>query len=787
MPGRMIWAMSPSPSVSIVVPLHNDAETVAAALRSALDQSLSDIEVICVDDASTDATLAVAERIQESDSRVRIIRHEENRSALHARRSGVQAARAPYVLFLDGDDELDPRAAEVALRGILDTGAEVLQFGVTVVDAHGQVGGSYERRLQPRFRRLDGVDVLPGLFPAGIAAQGQLWRYLFRADLLRTAYAYIPEGLSLQRVNDLPLMFLVASLAGSAASIDDHLYRYHLGRGGSGHRVDTLERAHFYASAIDSIDSIQDAVATIAASGADPSGVETTYGRVRMWIIGYVCSQLLDKGARALREDAVALLRSKVGEHDLFTAAGLHSPRSLLALMDDVTHEPIASSDARHVMLATSTFRTGGVSAVIAAQARILREAGYTVTVVARNGGSDPRALPDGVDLIELPGGDIIARMEAWRDILRERSIDIVIDHQVLYTRYWPEFAAMSRAAGAATVGWLHNFVARPIYDGDDRLEIIERRAGLLAHLVVLSPLDVAYLKLRGVAHASFAPNPPSTLLAETAIRDEPRAMATRPFALIWWGRLEEKTKRVTEIIDVASNLRSLGVDFRVTLIGPDWDDMTARKFNALARRRGLRGVVHAVGSRHGHALAREIDAADAFVSTSIIEGYQLTIAEAQSFGLPVFMYDLPWLLLAQGNDGLATAPQGEAELLAKKIARVAGDPEEYARMSRGSLEAARRTRGEDFHELYRRIVTGEVEPSSSPEPTLADAGQLLGLLRFYAERSVRATPPVARRGESWVGARLWAWTAPAGRRALARFPGLRPLAHRLKKRVGAD
>ena len=779
--------MSPSPAVSIVMPLHNDSGTVAAALRTALDQTLRDIEVICVDDASTDATLAVVERIQGDDDRVRILRHSENRSALNARRTGVEAARAPYLLFLDGDDELDPRAAETARRAIVAADAQVLQFGVTVVDAHGQVGGSYERRLRPRFRRLDGSDVLPGLFPADIAAQGQLWRYLFRTDLLRAAYSHIPESLSLQRVNDLPVMFLVASLASTVASIDDHLYRYHLGRGGSGHRVESLERARFYASAIDSIGAIGDAVATIAASSPDPSLVTETYDGVRMWIIGYVCSQLLEKGARTIREDAVELLRSKVDEQDLLAAAGLHSPRSLLALMDGAGRQEIGMRDPRHVMLATSTFRTGGVSAVIAAQARILHDAGYTVTIVARNGGSDPRAVPAGVDFVELPGGDIVARMKAWRTILRERSVDTVIDHQVLYTRYWPEFAIMTRAAGAATVGWLHNFVARPIYDGDDRLAIIEQRATLLAHLVTLSPLDVAYLKLRGITHTSFAPNPPSALLTERADPRESRQRATGPLRLIWWGRLEEKTKRVTELIAVGAELRSLGVDFRMTLIGPDWDDMTAKKFNALPRRRGLHDAIRAVGPRHGRDLAREIDAADVFVSTSIIEGYQLTIAEAQSFGLPVFMYELPWLVLVKDNEGLVSAPQGDAARLARALAQVSRDPYSYGRMSRGSLQAAQRARGEDFADLYRRIVTGRVHPSSSPDPTLQDAQQLLGLLRFYAEHANRPALRAAPHGQSALGTRLWATMAPAGRRAIARFPGLRPFVHRLKKRIGAD
>jgi len=778
--------MLPSPLVSIVVPVHNDAETIAASLRTCLAQSIHDIEVICVDDASTDETPEIIDRLARDDSRIRLIRHETNLSALNARRSGVRAASADHVLFVDGDDELARDAVERTLEVAAVTGADLVQFGVTVVDRHGHVGGSYERRLQPRHRSLDGRDVMLGLFPPGVPAQGQLWRYLFRTDLLRTAYDHIPEDLVLRRVNDLPLMFVVAALAQRVASIDEHLYCYHLGRGGSGHRVDTLERAEFYASAIDSVDGIRGAVESIAASAPEPSALLDAYTDVRLWIIGYVCTQLLDTGERNLRDDAVALLRARTDDRELLTAAGRYSPRSLIALMGSVAHEPIGDRDVRSVLLATSTFRTGGVSAVIAAQARILRDAGFTVTVVARNAGSDRRATPAGVELVELAGGGILQRMDAWREILVARKVDVVIDHQVLYTRYWPEFAVATRALGAATVGWIHNFVGRPLYDGDDRLAIIERHAPLLAHVVTLSPLDVSYLKLRGVPHSSFAPNPPSDLLLQADPLRAPRQRPSHPFRLIWWGRLEERTKRVSELLNVAVSLQAQKTPFTMTVIGPDWDDMTVAKFNGLARRRGLSASVRAVGARQGDALLTEIDRADAFVSTSIIEGYQLTIAEAQSRGLPVFMYELPWLLLTQHNSGIASAAQGEAEALARMISRVSSDPAEYERMSGCSIAAAGRAHNYDFAAIYRGIVTGQIDPEASPTPTLEDAADLLGLFRFYAERSADRSARV-RKHDSWIGARLWRVVAPAGRRALARFPGLRPLAHKLKKRLGAD
>lgn len=773
--------MGPAPLVSIVIPVFDDEATVAAALDSCLAQTLADIEVICVDDASTDGTVEVIERFSARDPRVRLLRHERNRSAFQARRTGILAAEADYVLFLDGDDELAPDAAAKAIAQAQSSGADLVGFGVTVVEKDGRTGGAYERRLQPLHRSLQGTDVLGGLFPIGKPAQGQLWRFLFRTSLLRDAYALLPDDLTLARVNDLPLMFLTAALATTYTSIPDKLYLYHFGRGGSGHDVDSIERAEFYVSAIRSIDSIRPAVEALTRTHPDARLLLDSFDSARLWIVGYVCSQLIDRSDSAVLDAALAHLHTVASAHDIIHAAARLFPRTLTTLKFHTAWQGHTEHPVRSILLATSTVRTGGVSAVLASQARYLRDAGYRVTVVARSGGSDASVLPDGTPLIELKARGLVARLEEWAEICRAHDVDLVIDHQVLYTRYWPEFALMARAEGAATIGWVHNFVARPVYDGDDRLSLIERCSNTLARLVVLSPLDVAYFKLRGVVHTSYLPNPPSPLLIESASATVVKAPPSGRLELVWWGRLEQHTKRVLELIEVGVQLRRLDVDFRLTVIGPDWDDLTAKKFNAEARRRGVGNRVVAIGPRRGRDLVAAIDAADAFVSTSIIEGYQLTIAEAQARSLPVFMYELPWLTLVQDNQGIVAVPQGDARGLAREIADLVGDPARFELLSSASVDAAHRALVYDFDTLYQDVATGTLSPEFSPEPGLDDARELLRLMVFFAERG-RGRERV--RSGSTRTARLWEFAAPLGRQTLRRFPGLRPLAHNAKKRL---
>ena len=98
------------PAVSVVIPTYNHGETVERAIDSALAQTIRDIEVIVVDDASTDDTQAVLDRI--GDPRLTCLRHETNRGGSAARNTGIDHATGEYIALLDADDEWVPTKLE---------------------------------------------------------------------------------------------------------------------------------------------------------------------------------------------------------------------------------------------------------------------------------------------------------------------------------------------------------------------------------------------------------------------------------------------------------------------------------------------------------------------------------------------------------------------------------------------------------------------------------------------------------------------------------------------------
>ncbi|MFI2490411.1 glycosyltransferase [Promicromonospora kroppenstedtii] len=775
--------MHSPPLVSIVLSVHNDETWIANAIESCLRQSVEQFEVICVDDASTDGTSAVIEGFRSRDERIRLIRLERNGSAFQGRRVGIMAARGEYVLFLDGDDELAPDAVEKASAKARATKADLVGFGVAVFNPDGQKVGGYQRRLAPIHRSLSGDDVFSGLFPVGRAAQGQLWRYLFRTSLLREVHHMLPADLVLPRVNDLPVIFLAAALARKYVSIQDRLYQYYFRRGGSGHAVADVGQFAYYLGAIDAAEVIRPALDSLTVTRKDPTELIRSYESARLSMIANAIGFLQKNMSSDLREACLDLLHSRVSQADVVLAAVTHTPEVLSVLAASGTRIEAGARPVRSVLLSTKTLTTGGVSGVLLSQAHFLLEAGYRVTIVAHRKDSALDGLPEGAKFIEMKGKGLPARVEEWAQICRDEAVDVIIDQQILYSRQWPSYALMARALGVPTIGWIHTFGLRPFYDQNDLTSFLTDHLNALATTVTLSPLDVAYWKLRGIEHTVYLPNPPSPLLIESAGGEVTKEAPEGRIELVWWGRLDERIKKPVELLAVAEELCERSVDFELTVIGPGWQDYTVADLVAEVEKRGLGDHVKVVGPRRGEELIRSIDAAHLFVTTSIIEGYQLTLAEAQIRGLPVVMYELPWLVPVQDNEGIVAVRQGDAAGLAREVAALADDSERYLRCSRASVKAAARMTSYDMSSLYQQLLQGRLPAEFSPEPTPDDARQILDWTVFYAETSFAdsaAEPPGTE------PARKTSLVRRVARRSIRTFPALEPVLRQVRKALRA-
>jgi glycosyltransferase involved in cell wall biosynthesis len=205
-----------SPLVSIVIPCYNQARYLPEAIASALAQSHRPVEVIVVDDGSTDGTGAMAARYDG----VTCLR-QANRGLAHARNAGLAASRGPCVVFLDADDRLHPEAVKHGVRALAEQPAAALAFGrARVIDT-----GGVEMFTAPGTAPIPDDDAY-----AALLASNVIWTpavAIFRREAIEDAGGFDP---SVNASADYDLYLRVARrhrLAAHGAVVAD--YRHHAG------------------------------------------------------------------------------------------------------------------------------------------------------------------------------------------------------------------------------------------------------------------------------------------------------------------------------------------------------------------------------------------------------------------------------------------------------------------------------------------------------------------------------------------------------------------------------
>ncbi|MGW6716735.1 bifunctional glycosyltransferase/CDP-glycerol:glycerophosphate glycerophosphotransferase [Streptomyces globisporus] len=210
---------TPDVWVTVVIPAYNAATTIGKALQSAVNQTYERVEVIVVDDASTDNTLDVVMSFGGNNNRVRVLRRPVNSGGVGAPRNmGIAQAAGRYVLFLDSDDELPPRACELLLAGALESGSDITAGRAIRVNRATGDSEAWAPEVYAMARTVPGLADFPLMLTDPIAAAK-----LYRTDFLRGAGVWFPEGVFYE---DTYFSTVAGCLADGITVITDPVYRW---------------------------------------------------------------------------------------------------------------------------------------------------------------------------------------------------------------------------------------------------------------------------------------------------------------------------------------------------------------------------------------------------------------------------------------------------------------------------------------------------------------------------------------------------------------------------------
>lgn len=210
--------------ISVVVPVYNVEDCLEWCLDSLRGQTLEDIEIICVNDGSTDGSRELLGKCAERDRRIRII-DQENGGLSSARNTGIRAATSDYVCFLDSDDRFHPRACETIVNILDKTCADVLTFGATCYPEEDGYPWLIET-LSPRDAVYEPFD--PDLLFKE-HSRPFAWRTACRLDFLREQGILFDDGFGEDQV----FQFAVYPRSKKTVLSSKKLYDYRVVRSGS--------------------------------------------------------------------------------------------------------------------------------------------------------------------------------------------------------------------------------------------------------------------------------------------------------------------------------------------------------------------------------------------------------------------------------------------------------------------------------------------------------------------------------------------------------------------------
>lgn len=215
--------------ISVIIPVYNVENYLSLCLSSCVSQTLNDVEFICVNDGSTDGSLAVLRQFAEKDYRIRII-DKPNGGVSSARNAGIDVARGEYIMFLDADDYLTPDACERVWIEKLEAPTDIVVFSTEIFPhAHPHPTDWYYWVTNTHTHRY--WEFTPAVLFDEPSTRPFLWHQAFRKEILDKNNIRFREDV--KHGEDMVFLLQVYPHAKYFCFLPDKLYHYRWHREGS--------------------------------------------------------------------------------------------------------------------------------------------------------------------------------------------------------------------------------------------------------------------------------------------------------------------------------------------------------------------------------------------------------------------------------------------------------------------------------------------------------------------------------------------------------------------------
>ncbi len=208
------------PLVSIVIPVYNVEKYLSRCLNSVLDQNYRNLEIILVDDGSTDKSSNICDEYKDKDERIKVI-HQQNKGLSGARNSGIDTATGEYICFIDSDDYISNYYVEQLIKTSIVENSDIVTCGYIQGYDDNYIFDS--KKSSSEVYSYSSADALANWHDKYKKVETVAWNKLYKFKLFETGIRY-PVG---KYFEDVPTTHLLVSEAQTISFINSKLYYYY--------------------------------------------------------------------------------------------------------------------------------------------------------------------------------------------------------------------------------------------------------------------------------------------------------------------------------------------------------------------------------------------------------------------------------------------------------------------------------------------------------------------------------------------------------------------------------
>lgn len=641
--------------LSVVIPVYGTEKYLSECLESlsGLSSFKKLVEVVVVSDASPGNTENILLKF-EKNFPIKFLKHSENLSVFQARKTGIEASSGRYILSLDSDDTLSSMNWETLMELLEKDAVDFLRYSIA---SEGTDCGKMQ------VCELKGTEVWDFLISRKL---WQLAGTIVRRSLFEEIFKQLknyPNSLYINMGDDLCYTALLSNIAKN--------YHERLGLGHYCYRINptSITRTHFGKTKVEVLRISNDYIncKSLVYSLIEDKKKQADFQKLLdsniPWIISkvYKCLYSYPELWNIFRD-----IFSENSFFDYLLEFDLRTSSSVVSMLLPKTQSPV---EVKNIGVIVTKLQGGGTERMACSLASLLSEHFKVHLFTSFKSNNDFNVSSEVV--IHLIANDTKRRHKIL-DICLKKGINtvILVDYyldktlkDILFFKFY----------GLNVIAQEHNSFAAPLYTG--QIALMANRTDVYKNcdlLTCLNHSDLLFWQTLGITHVSYIPN----ILSITP-SFKFKTLPNGPKKVLYLGRLNN-LKGVNDLLEIICNVCMQTEDVIFEICGSFTDPIQEQFFKNQIAKLIIKNRV--IFSGYIQNIEKKLNGANLLILPSYVEGSPMVIGEARAKGLPVLMYNLPYVDIVQ--NGVVTSPRGDPIVFSDNLIKLISCPEEYKKLS---------------------------------------------------------------------------------------------------------